>query len=175
MGTNNFLIEVYFRAEPGRGGGTLVSKSDGQTGYRLALDDEGAPALVLQAGGRTESLRLTAPVNDGAWHHLLAECDRGDARATIYLDGKKEAEGKVKLAPEASLSNGGDFLVGRGPEGDYFAGAVDFLRVCRGTLADARTSIEELYAWEFDGPFLRDFAGQPPAGDRRDAGALEGR
>ncbi len=41
-----------------------------------------------------------------------------------------------------------------------------------GTLADARTSIEELYAWEFNGPFLRDFAGRAPEG-KRDAGALE--
>ena len=35
-----------------------------------------------------------------------------------------------------------------------------------------KTSIEELYAWEFDGPFLRDFTSSKPKG-KRDAGALE--
>jgi len=35
------------------------------------------------------------------------------------------------------------------------------------------TTIEELYTWQFDGPMLRDFTGQSPTGERRDAGALE--
>jgi len=45
--------------------------------------------------------------------------------------------------------------------------------VSRGTLADAQTSIEELYAWQFDGPQLRDFNGRNFTGARRDAGAIE--
>ncbi len=49
---------------------------------------------------------------------------------------------------------------------------MDFLRVCRSTLAESKTSIGELYAWEFDGPFLRDFCGNAPVG-KRDAGAVE--
>jgi hypothetical protein len=51
-------------------------------------------------------------------------------------------------------------------------GAIDFLRVCRSTLADSRTSIEELYAWQTAGPISRDFRGRLPKG-RRDAGAME--
>jgi hypothetical protein len=70
------------------------------------------------------------------------------------------------------LANSGDLHVGGTPAGRCLAGAIDFLRICHGTLADARTDIEELYAWQFDGPFLRDFAGRAPRG-RRDAGALE--
>jgi hypothetical protein len=46
------------------------------------------------------------------------------------------------------------------------------MRICLGTLNDAKTDIKELYAWEFNGPFLRDFAGNAPRG-KRDAGALE--
>ena len=41
-----------------------------------------------------------------------------------------------------------------------------------GVLADAKTTIDELYAWEFDGPHLRDFTGRTPHG-KRDAGAIE--
>ena len=39
---------------------------------------------------------------------------------------------------------------------------------------DTKTTIDELYTWQFDGPFLRDFTGRKPVG-RRDAGAIEGR
>jgi len=74
--------------------------------------------------------------------------------------------------PTGSLSNRGDFLVGGGPGLKHLACTIDFLRVCRGTLADARTSIEELYGWEFNGPQFRDFAGRAPEG-KRDAGAIE--
>ena len=72
-----------------------------------------------------------------------------------------------------SLANDGDVCVGGTPEGRHLDGALDFLRIALGTLADADTTIEELYAWEFDGPFLRDFAGRKPSGAKRDAGALE--
>ena len=49
----------------------------------------------------------------------------------------------------------------------------NFLRIARSSLAESKTSIEELYDWEFDGPFLRDFAGKEPTGKGRDAGAFE--
>ena len=62
--------------------------------------------------------------------------------------------------------------MGKAKDGRFFAGCMDFLRVSRGTLADANTSYDELYAWEFNGPFLRDFCGTQPAG-KRDAGAIE--
>jgi hypothetical protein len=39
-------------------------------------------------------------------------------------------------------------------------------------LEDAQTDIAELYEWQTNGPFLRDFRGNEPTG-RRDAGALE--
>lgn len=73
---------------------------------------------------------------------------------------------------EYSLENSNDLFVGGTPAGRNFQGTMDFLRISLGTLADAKTSIEELYVWQFDGPFLKDFASQPAKG-RRDAGALE--
>ena len=61
-----------------------------------------------------------------------------------------------------SLANDADFIVGGGPDQEGLAVDLDFLRVARGTLA-----------WQFDGPQLRDFAGNEPTGKRRDAGAIE--
>jgi hypothetical protein len=39
--------------------------------------------------------------------------------------------------------------------------------------ASRRTTIEELYAWQFDGPAHRDMRGVAPKGQARDAGAIE--
>jgi hypothetical protein len=99
--------------------------------------------------------------------------DRAAGTAVIYVDGKRAATQRLSLGKGASLANTADFLVGKGHDGRFFAGAIDFLRVSRGTLADAKTTIDELYTWEFDGPFLRDFAGRKPADGKRDAGAIE--
>ena len=169
MGTNNFLIEIVFKTDAGLTRGTLVSKSAG-TGYALAIAADGGVCLTLQSGNARVSVPSSVRVNDGKWHHVLAEADRTAGKAAIYVDGKAAGAGNLDLlARDAALSNTADFVVGQG-----FAGAVDFLRICRSTLAESKTSMDELYAWEFNGPFLRDFCGHLPAnGKRRDAGAIQ--
>ena len=166
VGANNFLVEAVFRTDPGHAGGTVAGKM-GDAGYALTIGPDAGATLTVKAAGKTSSV-TGGRVNDGAWHHVIAECDRGAGALRIYVDGRQVAETKgLPLAAGDSLSNAADFQVGKG-----LVGAVDFVRVSRGTLADAKTTIEELYAWEFSGPFLRDFCGTAPAG-RRDAGALE--
>lgn len=166
MGTNNFLIEVVFRTDAGNTNGVLASKGI-ETGYELAVGADGTPRLTLMAGGAKAIVNGTAKVNDGKWHHVIAEVDRTANKATIHVDGKIVGEGELSaLAKDASLANPADFVVGKG-----LVGAIDFLRVCRSTLAESKTSIAELYAWEFDGPAQRDFCGNKPAG-KRDAGAI---
>jgi hypothetical protein len=75
------------------------------------------------------------------------------------------------MAVSGSLANSGDFFVGKGSAG-LLRGELDFLRVSRGTLADALTSIEELYAWQFAGPFLRAWDGSMRSTDGGVAGAV---
>jgi hypothetical protein len=166
---SSFILEVYFKTEPGAGKAVLIKKMDQRAGYALSLD--GAVTFTTRSAGKDVSVAGKTPVNDGQWHHVLAEADRKAGRMTVYVDGKADAEGGAPAA--GSLSNGADFYVGGTPNGDCLAGTLDFVRVSLGSLADARTTIGELYAWEFDGPFLRDFAGNPINGKRRDAGALE--
>jgi hypothetical protein len=48
------------------------------------------------------------------------------------------------------------------------------MRIARGTLAGSKTTIEELYAWEFNGPFLQDFTGRKRPADGGAAGAIDG-
>jgi len=50
-------------------------------------------------------------------------------------------------------------LIGKNA-GHFILAALVYLRIARGTLADAQTSTEELYDWEFDGPFICDFTGR---------------
>jgi hypothetical protein len=64
-------------------------------------------------------------------------------------------------------------FVGGSPDGKFLSGAIEFLRLAHGTLADAQTSIEELHAWQFAGPAQRDMRGISPKGKARDAGAIE--
>jgi hypothetical protein len=167
---SSLLIEAYVMAK--QAGGVLVAKRAGN-GYQLALNKAGGVTLTLLAGGQKAELASGAKIADGKWHHVLAEFDRAHGTGAIYTDGTRSAEGKLELPKDASLSNDGDLLVGKGPDGDFFAGSLEFLRIARTTLAESKTSIEELYDWEFDGPFLRDFAGKAPTGKCRDAGALE--
>jgi hypothetical protein len=164
----SFLVEAFFRTEPGQGNGTLVA-CRAERGFDLRVDEQGALSFSVRAD-KEERVSADTPVSDGRWHHVIGEADRQAGLLRLYLDGKSVAERKAVLT--GTCRSGADLLVGRSPQGECCAVSLEFLRICLGTLADAKTDIAELYAWEFDGPFLRDFAGNPPTG-RRDAGALE--
>ena len=180
MGTNNFLIEVVFKTKPGVRKGGIVCKC-GQKGYVLEVARNAAAKMTLHFGMRSCSRTSAAAVNDGRWHHVIAEIDRTRREGVnIYVDGKlSNGSWAGRMDKTASLSNTADFTVGKtlpgaaGAGEEYFAGELDFLRVSRGTLEDAETTIDELHKWQFDGPSLRDFYGRPVNGKCRDAGAVE--
>jgi hypothetical protein len=169
--TSNLLIEAFFKTAPGHVGGVIMEKMNVH-GYSLAINSAGGISFSLKAPNAAAAVNSKTLVNTGEWHHVIAEADRKTKVLTIYVDGQKDSA-SAGLDENASLVNDGDLYVGGTPKGRSFDGAFDFLRIAQGTLADADTTIEELYAWEFKGPFLRDFADHKPADARRDAGALE--
>lgn len=180
MASNNFLVEVVLKTKPGSTSGGIVSKC-ADKGYVLEVDEGGSAKMTVHFGRQRCSRRSATTINDGQWHHVIAEVDRSRPEGiTVYIDGKP-SNGRWLGSMDAttSLSNTANFTVGNTTPGAagaterYLAGQVDFLRISRGTLADAETTIEELYEWEFDGPFLRDFDGRAPRGKCRDAGAVE--
>jgi hypothetical protein len=159
---DDILIEAIVRVADGHTGGGIAGK-EGENGYLLSIDESGKPRCTITVGAAPAVVATAARgVGDGAWHHLLVEVDRReDKRIRFYVDGRQvgaDSEGAVP-GPETSLSNTGDFLVGRDAAGNYLKADIDFLRVCRATLEAARTGIEELYAREFNGPHLRTWWG----------------
>lgn len=168
---SNFLIEIYFRTEPHAKAATLISKVS-DAGWALNLDDTGHAVLQARSGSTHASAASHASLNDGAWHHLIAEADRKAATFALYVDGKPDASGPG-IGPDVSLLNDADLYVGGTPQGHGLNGAIDFLRLARGTLADSKTTIAELYAWQFHGPFLQDMTGRPRPDDGGEAGAID--
>lgn len=172
MQTNNFILEVYLKTTASQG--TVVSKhSAASNGYSLSLEAGAAKMALISGGTATFTRTGSTAINDGNWHHILAEVNR-TGTINIYIDGSLENGATSGTMPSTglSLTNTADFLVGKNHAGNFFGGTIDFLRVSKGSLEDALTTINELYSWEFDGPFLYDFAGNTPQGPR-DAGALE--
>jgi hypothetical protein len=168
--TSNLLIEVYFKTAPGHTGGVLMEKMKG-SGYSLTVDAAGKLSFTIKGADASATAESKAKVNDGLWHHAIVEADRRAKRLSVYVDGKKDGSSEG-INASVSLANEGDVCVGGTPDGRYLDGAMDFLRIAQGTLADADTTIEELYAWEFDGPQMRDFTGRKSTGDRN-AGAID--
>ena len=134
------------------------------------MGTSGQVSFQVSGEGVAAQAESKTKVNDGRWHHVLVEADRQARTLAVYVDGRKDASG-AGVDGTVSLANESDVHVGGTPSGRHLDGAIDFLRIAQGTLADAETTIEELYAWEFDGPQLRDFTGRKPAG-ARDAGAV---
>ncbi len=176
MTTNSFILETYFKTVEGLKNGCLISKSGTSgNGYQLDLDGSGNVRFsILNNGAAAFSQSGSTAINDAKWHHILVEVNRATSVVNIYQDGilSKGATTGTIPASGVSLSNPADLLVGKNKDGNFFAGTLDFLRISKGTLAYAKTTMDELYKWEFNGPFLHDFAGNAPIG-KRDAGALE--
>jgi len=164
----NLIIELWLQAEAGQGVCAVVRKMDAKAGYQVALNKAGGVSFAVAAGGVRGEAASGARIVDGKWHHVLAELDRQAGVVRIFTDGVKSAEAPMGVSVDASLTCGADLVVGEG-----FRGMLEFMRIARSSLAESRTSIEELWDWQTDGPFLRDFAGRAPAGKARDAGAFE--
>ncbi len=158
MEENSFILEAVLSTRADRG--LVVGKLTSAAGYALDLV-EGRPRLRLRAEGAEHVSLSELTINDGEPRHLLVEVDRAAGAVRFHVDGRRVESSSSGIMPRGSLANEADFLVGGGPRHDFLAATFDFLRVARGTLADARTTIEELHAWQFDGPQTRDFAGVP--------------
>ncbi len=176
MTDNSFILECYFKTDENFTNGNLISKfGDTGLGYQLDVDQNGNIRFsIIENGSFSFSQAGSTPVNKGNWHHVLAEVNRLNEIMTLYIDGVLANGASTGTLPlkGISLTNTSDLLIGKNKDGNFFSGEIDFIRISKGTLNDGKTTIDELYKWEFNGSFLYDFAGNSPIG-KRDAGALE--
>ena len=171
MSDNCFLIEAVVMIPASARNGVLVSKEDSSSGYRLFLES-GILKIQIKASGSSKVQSSETALNTGKWTHIIAEIDRPSGKINFYINGKPAEPGSNVLVKNENLSNPADFFIGCANQKEFLECTLDFLRISRGTLAMAETSIRELYNWQFNGPFLRDFNGHRNGGSR-DVGAID--
>ena len=90
-------------------------------------------------------------MNDGQWHHAIVEADRRARTLTVYVDGKKDGSAGAWTLPSRSPTKATFTWAARRRDGTWTGHWISCASR-RGRSSDADTTIEELYAWEFDGP-----------------------
>ena len=173
MGSSDLILEVFFKTAVDHVGGAMISKSDGINGYELGVDNSGKAVIKIISNGSVTSMTGSTSVNTGNWYHLLAEVDR-NGQINIYLDGEKDNGSLSGSLPgtDVEISNSEDLFIGKNSDDQFFNGTIDFLRISKATLSDARTTVHEIHTWLTEGPYKYDFAGNEAIG-KRDAGAIE--
>ena len=134
--------------------------------------------LRFQVGDKEVNMSYCRETSE--WLHIFADYENigGTFKVRIYLNGKQynglfggysvngnRGDTLVQLAPTQNLTLGG--------ETEF---EIEFLRIALSSLEESQTTIEELYAWQFDGPHLRDFTGKAVSEKHalpRPAGALD--
>ncbi len=170
ISTHNMLIEMVIRIDEKCTDSPILSKYTNGSGYQLSINTAGQLHCQLSNTTTSGSSTSSTSFNDGQWHHILIDVDR-NKHIVFYGDGKLAPSTTTGTLPTTtqSISNTAEVILG----GNGFTGSLDFLRVARGSLADAHTSIDELYNWQFNGPAQRDFTGALITDGKRDAGAFE--
>ena len=137
-----YTIEAWVRPDAGQEGwrSVLLRERDGGLSYGLyANDDGGHPTASLNTGGNDENLAGTDALPVGTWAHLAATYDPGASTLTLYVDGTQVASTEVDGAPNTDAA--GDLSIGGNSVwGEYFAGAVDDVRVWDGPVDAARVA-----------------------------------
>lgn len=158
--TTSLIVEAYVRTSDRDG--VVAAKMRDNVGYALAVRDGALEFTARTSAGAGGTVRAPLP-EGGAWMHILGELDREAGTLALHVNGVRIARLEVDGGWRGSLANPADFTVGGGPDLPHLAAEFAFLRVALASLAESRTTIGELHAWQFDGPQFRDFAGQ----DRR--------
>jgi hypothetical protein len=136
-GAGNFSVEVRFRTLlVGDETPNLLQKgqsgaSGGQVKLQLA---RGRLSCTFKTPQGTATATSSTSVADGAWH--VVRCDRTPTSVTVFVDGARSG---ARTATTGTLNNNKPWVVGgkqqcdaRNVDCDYFAGAVDYLRLTKG-------------------------------------------
>ncbi|WP_227497103.1 LamG-like jellyroll fold domain-containing protein [Planctomonas psychrotolerans] len=136
-GPNDFAIEGWFKTTTTRGGkiigfGNKFSGESNQHDRHVYMDDAGRVFFGVNDGGR-RTLNTAAGLNDGQWHHVVANL--GSTGMQLYVDGALVGERSDAVQGQAY---NGFWRIG----GDttwagtsmYFGGAIDDVAIYRSAL-----------------------------------------
>ena len=112
--------------------------------YLTGADAMGRPALVIAKGGKTQTLQSSAAIPQGKW-----------ARLTVVLAGDTgliQIDGKTVARKEGMTLNPDDLratrcLVGRGLDGDFFAGELEDVSIYGVALIDQEAPAPNPAEW----------------------------
>ena len=145
----SFSIACWIRLEDKEGDDMTVLEKGIQNykGYRISVDSGKDPYVIFTIIYDREEASvykpLYLPINDGAWHFVVAIVNRDEKSMKLYQDGVLLSEITVDAAADFDLSSNASFKMGTGDLGNFFRGDLDDVRVYRRALQEAE--IKELY------------------------------
>ena len=130
-----------------------ISRASASVGLSYGAHSNLCVNQIRRNGSEAQKLKYLPDLVSGRAIGALAMSEANAGSDVVGMKLRAEKRG------ESYLLNGSKMWITNGPDANTY-------------VIYAKTDIKELYAWQFDGPFLRDFAGRKPKGNR-DAGALE--
>jgi hypothetical protein len=139
-GPGNFSVEVRFwysaaGGDPDETPNLLQKGQSGAQGGHVKLQlSRGRIVCTFKTPQGTATATSATSVSDGEWH--VVRCDRTPTSVTVYVDGVRAG---VRNAATGTLDNGRPWALSgkqqcdaRSVDCDYFAGAVDYVRLTKG-------------------------------------------
>jgi len=143
---HDLSIVVTLKHQGGKANQRLVEfAADAKTRMVLThADATGRPAFLITQGGKTQTLRSSAPIPQGKWAELTLVLS-GDT-GILQIDGKTVArDDGITLNPDDLRATA--CLVGRGLEGDFFAGELEGVSIYSVPLVDEQAPAPDPAEW----------------------------
>lgn len=121
----------------------LFTDGSGTSSFHFSLLRDGTPNVALNHDGAWIHHRATAAVAPGAWHHLAVVCDaRVGGVIRFYVDGEPAGSNPLDLGIPLDLAayRLGAWKPWEKIPANNFHGALDDVRLYRGTLTDAEVA-----------------------------------
>jgi len=142
---SSWALSMWVKARPdGAANGTVISKSDAFSGWRVLLDETANNVVKFYTndGSVEHVLTGTKRVQGSNWHHVVVELDGGEKR--VYFDGVLDQSASGVGTPRINLQQlifGAKERVGSDREG--YDGWLDEVRIYNKALG--ATGVADLY------------------------------
>jgi len=115
---------------------TVLAKDDGGLGsnYWFGLWQNELAFGFFAAGTFQEVFTSGLNVQAGNWQHIAASFDNNSNELLFYLDGTLVHSASLSFSPTAVTA---DLTIGRSPEGEYWRGLLDDVRIYDSVLPEA--------------------------------------